>query len=746
MSFVTTNTVTDVSVVESEFVFPSFNDNDSLSLASKSPTPPPSSFTEMLRPLSREQKQAGTQIINYFYANSLLNRWAILTAQMQSGKTEAYLFIAAEMLRLGRVQNFVIFSGNSETALKQQIVDILTDNFPEERYTEEERDQKSFERKYTDYLLESVSLTPRQILDTLRTFRTKGKTAVVWGNGLSKYSGPTENTLFIWEESHFAQDQDNLPAKMLQRIGISADGDVSVLRSNGNYVVSVSATGFSELSDNHHHMQGKLVQNLEPGAGYNSVEKMMEGGRIKSYKTVDEGLARALSMERVGKKYAVIRVTIKNETVVANTCRLNKWHVVSHDSTTESGEGLRAWKNMKNAPLVDTVILLKGLCRMGQNIEKTHLLFCFETSKNSKTDTVLQSFVGRACGYSTNSENVHVYIPEKTFKNGEIGRYIRMSGGEKVMPLQARNLAPLKEVVPENGLFPIIPLIIEPSNRFSNDNDENSAIIADVKEHIKTNAYTNLNRNQQVVDATIKTLMEAHNIVGQHDVVITVRRIEKKHRDGVDDTKKRYNISQADMVANFKTSIDTNTPLKFSTIRNGSVKQKDGTSKQKDISKHVNIWVMGNGYMYIDFLATNEERLNDMTTSSKIARTTQKEVFCHKLEDGTEQLTNGAFSIHLSPMSANFVDKMNLELSEIIKVSLSLTLVTNTRKIASVKDSTHKGISLSAQVLASLQPGGSIFTHIKTTHGVELKITKTKTALSKSHNVLGLVRIASISW
>jgi hypothetical protein len=123
-----------------------------------------------------------------------------------------------------------------------------------------------------------------------------------------------------------------------------------------------------------------------------------------------------------------------------------------------------------------------------------------------------------------------------------------------------------------------------------------------------------------------------------------------------------------------------------------------------------------------------------------------KEVFCHRLEDGTEQVTNGAFSIHLTPMSGFFVDNMRTELSEIVKISLTLTNASNARKISSVKDSASKGISLTLPVLESLKPGGSIYEYIKTTHGVLLKISGSKLALTNSHNALGLVRVASISW
>jgi hypothetical protein len=739
----TTNTASVVrtaSEISEGMIYPHFNSNNSLSIFNSQSSPSPA----VLRPLSREQGNAGTQIINYFNTNPLSHRWAILTAQMQSGKTETYLFIAAEMLRLGLIQHFVIFSGNAETALKTQIVEILTDTFPEDVYTEEERQQKSFMRKYEDYLIDNTNLRTRQILDILRTFKTKGQRAVVWGNELSKYSGSTTDTLFIWEESHFAQDQSNLPAKMLQRIGFSADGDTTLLSGNRNYVLSVSATGFSELSDNLYQTQGKLVQNLEPSAGYNSVEKMMTGGRIKSYKTIKEGLNQALSREHTTPVYSVVRVTNKNALEVTEICGAKGWRVVSHDSTTESDEGRVTWNNMKNAPTVDTVILLKGLCRMGQNIEKTHVLFCFETSKNSKTDTVLQSFVGRTCGYSTNSENVHVYLPEKTFNNGEIDRYIRMAKGEEVMPLKARNLTPLAEKVPENGRFPIIPLLfrkndLSPSEHLAGLNAEGkrAMMLMDIRAALNAGEYENLNNPN--------TLNKVKQLMEKEEVELLIRRVWDKKEKRIfpqhEVVDKLINESWGRVKEqNGKWSVypvNDPSPMKRNAIQGRGI---DTTGNR------VNAWTTENGDVYLECLVENEERMEEVTTSSKVARTTQKEVFCQKLEDGTEQITNGAFSINLTPMSANFVENMKSELSEIVKLSLTLTNVTTTRKINSVKGNSYKGLSLNPQVLASLQPGGSVYTHIQTTYGVSLKMVKSKAVLTSAHNILGLVRIASISW
>lgn len=724
-----------------ELIFPRLNDIGSSSsalVASVSSSP-----LRALRPLSVEQESTGKKIINYFVEN-IIHRWAILQAQMQSGKTETYLFVAAEMLRMGLVKHFIIFSGNAEIALKNQVIDILTDSFSEETYTEEERLQKSFMRKYEDYLIDTLHLNTRQILDILRTFKDKSKKAVIWGSDLSKYSGSVTDTLLIWEESHFAQDQDNLPAKFLQRIGISADGDASLLQSNRNYVLSVSATGFSELSDNHYQIQGKLVQTLKPGAGYNSVEKMMSSGRIKPYKTIQEGLTQALSTEHVGEKYAVVRVTIKNEQSVAEICRNQGWRVVSHDSTTKSDEGARTWNNMKNAPLMNTVILLKEMCRMGQNIEKTHVLFCFETSKNSKTDTMLQSFVGRVCGYSTNSENVDVYLPEKTFNNGEIERYIRMTKGEAIAPLKARNLAPLAEKNPESGRFPIIPVLFKKSALSPSEHraglsikDKERVMIQDMRAALNAGQFENL--NQQDTLLKIKRLMndDAVQLKIRNLWDKTNKRIYESHEivdKNINESWGRVKDANGQWSEN---SVNTPSPPPLNVIH--------GVGKNPDGLK-VNAWFTKQGDVYLECLVENEERAREIEDGSKIARTTLREVFCHRLEDGTEQVTNGAFSIHLTPMSSHFVDNMRNELSEIVKISLALTDAKNTRKISSVKDCTHKGISLTPRVFDEMKPGGCIYNYIESAFGVKLKMSKSKAAPTNEHNALGLIRIASISW
>jgi hypothetical protein len=648
------------------------------------------------RPLSNEQIASGKSIINYFNGGEA-NRWAILMAQMQSGKTDTFLFIAAEMIRLGLVTNVVIFSGNADTMLKAQIVNIATEQVVAE---------KSFYIKYRIYLKHNM-ISDEECDRIIAHMLTAGIVRVQWGTELAKYQGPNKNTLFIWEESHYAQNKNQMPSKMLKRVGISANGDVEQLSSKGNYVVSVSATGFSEFSDNHHLNQGKWLELLQPGVGYNSVDDMKNGDRIVPYDNVVDGIRDALSKSKNKPMYGLIRATKTMERQIVPLLERRGWKVVFHDSLTESDEGTTVWNNMHNAPTRNTAIILKGMCRMGQNVEKAHLLFCFETAQNSKTDTVLQSFVGRACGYSAGSNKVLVYIPSKIYHSGELEKYIELSNGSMIIPSNARNILSNKQnnKAAANGLYPIIPIHI-PSSEIS--------IVAAMNAGI----YTNYN-SAEVLE-NVKALIQNP----ETEFKPTNTKITAKNKDRMEKLLKEI-----------KESIETRQP-----IAPGSSYgvKPDGTE--------VNIWKMEDGSVYIYCIVPNSEKRAEMAETALIPKTTQREVFCHKLEDGSEEMMNGGFSLNLTPETAYSVLRMEEELSELIDLSLKTMLVSNSRSVNSVKDCDYRGISLNAEVLAGLQPDGEIYSRLKEKHGINLKITKMAGRQSKAHKDAGLVRIAKISW
>ena len=394
---------------------------------------------------SNEQIEAGKKIINCFMEDPNGVRWVILLAQMQSGKTDTFLFVCCELIRLGKVENAVIFSGNSETDLKCQLI------------TKVQGQDSEFYNKYSLYLEDNEQLNTRQRQPIIE--KIKQNISVIWGSELNKTNKiEYSKTLFVWEEAHYAQTVNQCPDKFLDKVGISANGDKLVLQEKENYVLSVSATPFSEYSDYYYYGQCKKIIYMQPGVGYTSVKDILGSGRLKSFSNIENGLVTALSTPYDTPKFGIVRITNKNENAVKEIIRqFPSWKQVIYDSLGDSKTrdiGIETWKQMNNVPEQNTVILLRGKCRMGKNLDKKHIAFVMETVKNANTDTILQGLLGRVCGYSEGSDKIDVYLHNKIIKSNEIERYISLVNGESIIPSKATNIA--KTTIYKTK-YPIIP-------------------------------------------------------------------------------------------------------------------------------------------------------------------------------------------------------------------------------------------------------------------------------------------------
>ena len=246
-------------------------------------------MTAGLTDFSQESIVAGKKVTETFVESNI--RYTILTAQMQSGKTTVYYFSGAEMLRLKKVEKVVIFSGNSENDLCEQI---------------NGEARKKFFRLYKRYLRNTLGLSADDV-DTL-VEEIDEKIQVIWGaHKLSTNKCNRTDTFYIWDESHFAQNNTMKPAEFLRFAGVSADGDPANLERQNNYFLSVSATPFSEVSDVKHMDQFKRIVRLEAGEGYHSVEKMLTTGKIIPFDNWKTGLHDAFTnVPRDAKKYALV--------------------------------------------------------------------------------------------------------------------------------------------------------------------------------------------------------------------------------------------------------------------------------------------------------------------------------------------------------------------------------------------------------------------------------------------------------
>lgn len=647
--------------------------------------------------LSTEQIRAAVEAYDAF-TNTIV-QWVILTAQMQSGKTETYLLIACELLRNKQVEKVIIFSGNAENDLRDQLKSSIHHRSP-------------FWKKYRKYL-QSKCIDADDICDLM--LDVPNKFDVKWGSELNKFNSDPMNTLFIWEEAHYAQSLGQRPDKFLARIGVSGTGTTPLFEANHNRMLTVSATPFSEIVDYKKLDQNKALVKLYPGNGYVGVKQLHNNGKIVEYKTIDDGLKHALNIDTNGQNWwAIVRVTKQNEEHVKSVIVENGWNCISHDTTvtnTSRTEGECAWNQLnveKTTPSRNTVILIKGMCRMGKNVEKKHLLFMFETSKTSNTDTILQSLLGRACGYQ---REVFVYLHEDICKD-DIQKYIQSwDGDDNAIPCRAKNLV---KPVSEKKNVPIIPIKIE--------------FISDTP--FETSARNNRTQFRDMIISNICRLMcdNDNQVVNKntdnrvHDK-ITKSPIQDFTIRYISDSKKTYNMDTAIRIADA-----------FNCDKRENFGSGCGTSGNQIVIwslENCNNVVTGFGYNTF-YITTSIERID--TEPVKIPSTTGNEVF-------SNDRTNGEYTIPLTMDTAYSIEQMKVELCEKIELS-NLDISNRPRRITCGESA----IIVSQAVLDALSKNGTIYETIKTRFNVILDFGKKRGKTPNKLKENGITRLEYISW
>ena len=146
-------------------------------------------------------------------------------------------------------------------------------------------------------------------------------------------------------------------------------------------------------------------------------------------------------------KWAIIRVRGEAQVDEVKTmCASSNWSAVRYDQGNK-GE-LKSLKDLATPPEVNTIVIIKELCRMGTVVPKQHISFVMETSTNPRTDTVLQGLLGRMCGYPGGSfgycvsNDINIYISQQVLSNGDIDTYISLCQSMEmtILPSRATNV------------------------------------------------------------------------------------------------------------------------------------------------------------------------------------------------------------------------------------------------------------------------------------------------------------------
>ena len=347
------------------------------------------------------------------------NRFSVLLAQMQSGKTGTYLYVALECVKRELVDRVVILCGSSDTSLRAQLFEDL--EIARTTYLQETDPEGNLPRRLTDKFAD-INVFFSQDLKDIREI--------------------TERTLIIHDESHMAQSKNNIPYKRFYKEnGLSGAllGDFRVLAEKDIYILGISATPFSEIVSNKKvemdtwttEERGIIIQEgnelgvkrfhfMTPGTDYIGVTDLLRCGAIQF--TADpisaDGCERIGAILREGKakydkKYIVIRTHCagKDADVMQTLASSNGYDYRSVFGHAKNAQGTKiGLEFMEEAPFRGCVIHICGRFRMGQVVPKQHIAMVYEQSKKPNADTILQGLVGRMCGYRAGGAHTDVDI------------------------------------------------------------------------------------------------------------------------------------------------------------------------------------------------------------------------------------------------------------------------------------------------------------------------------------------------
>ena len=365
----------------------------------------------------QNQRTCGDAVIQAFQDSY---QHVVLLAQMQMGKSGAYWYVICNMLAntSSGIEHVIVISGNREKELRQQV----------------HQDRKNYCRCAVEHMVNSGSseLSEEARRTRIRELRKvmEDRITVLWGHQLTptKTEPHTieDNTLIVWDESHFAQSDGNSPHTWMKHNDLEKflnGEDIETPKRRNIRLLTVSATPFSELLIQSIQTQSfKTVLRLEPDESYCGVKRYLDNGRVfesfnMKYATIEE------VKELLGKyndtenpKYAIFRVPANRHGLMVRTAceelgmRCCVMNTEKQDISVE---------DLKEEPTQPTVILVTGMLRMGKVVPKEHLSMVFEScvtenSNMKKTDTGLQGLFGRVCGHTPHSEgyDIDIYVDD----------------------------------------------------------------------------------------------------------------------------------------------------------------------------------------------------------------------------------------------------------------------------------------------------------------------------------------------
>ena len=683
-----------------------------------------------------KQKTSAEEIVGH-YNNDI--RYVQLSAQMQSGKSGCAMFVAFDMLLKKKVSKVFIISGSAEIELRDQWRHNV------ELYIAK-KDELSDEEE--ELLEENIKVIWRQDLDTsTQEFGV--------------------NYLIIWDESHFAVMEGSTLHRVYDSIGIlpAMQGDASVLAEKNSYLLSVTATRGAEQSryvganEGFSRAKGWAMVVMTPGEGYVGVEHFHKNGLIRPSLTIEEkNMSRVellISKYDDQKKYMIIRCQSSKDHLVEFFAAKKGYSVIKYNQeTTKSKRGRNSTpvniSMLRKAPEKFTIILIRGMLRMGKELPKKHLCAVYEESYDPKSHTILQGLLGRVCGH--HNMKIDIYLPAEFINDTQNGieRYIRIVQSNFKIGMTNVAFIPKEKVSLKQSNTPTrytsVPMYQNSkSDEYTpmqerNNEQSREAIAKDLLRKINANQSGFCDEKNYTPDQKkeiIETLEQMKR--GKNNC-----KIIKTHKKNTD-KKKTIKIPML-KILNDSISKGMSSPIISKDLLESPIVilHINGNKELQDTGFSIGDWVV--------VFNTEAKPLKDklQIQNDRVLSTNGKDIFTSKKDpksadrvgidvDGSQQAT-------MKPETYTSPSLFSDSLSEAVTSSLSSTYLNVTKSMGSnygKGSGKYKGISFSGFVY-SWSALLEIFSNIEKMHNVKIRYDRvTKGKPPKNSND---IRLRSISW
>lgn len=648
------------------------------------------------------QFDTAQQIIDAYNSG---NKYVMMMAQMQSGKTGVFMLVAVEMIRLGYIQRFVVISANNDADLKDQLKN--TDDFWNE---------------YLVHLAETHHLNIRDANNSMK--EVKSKFSCYCGSDLKKFRVVDDKTLFIWDESHHGQSKGQSMDKFLKTLGLQPDGSQA---SNEHLMLSVSATPFSEIIDNDRMKQGKCVVTFIPGESYFGVKQMTENDCLHEFHArMIPILIKDLKKDSDHFVGFIRSRSNKNnniEQIVRIECEKNDVHFILYDQNFKE-------KTIEEimSTTTPTCIFVKSRLGMGKCLPGKKKIQWITETNDSNLDTAFQGLLGRVCGYEISGSGSHikVYLPPSVL------RKIRDSGYVEVMYNRRKygDFAPGMNTKKSRKKPILHPTIAEkcivPLNPQSWDGNRPD-VKPLVRDHIMSSAFDSTSKNSVKYPEAYNSLKR--NAMDESNLSISYFN----------------NVSYEGHKTQLLNSYDEGQLL--SDVGPGCGFQNNSNERA------IRIWC-DSVPTHADQSLTIFIQCREKTPppqgnfSYNTAKTTGKEIFSHRNEDGTDTEINGVVQLGLTRKTATDTTIMLKSIQEAICLSQDAEHLQIPNKITAIYSSNTgiNGILVNQLVYDAVKRGGIIYNTILQENQKTLKITKYRGRTPTNLPEWCAARIVSIEW